>query len=144
VEPHGPAYIQEVSRKHILVGMALAVVALFVGVGSADSAAKVAPPAKPPPAKPPPKDHTSVSVGIAYSHGMLTLSSTKAGRAQIVMRSADGRRNWLTTVHLQPPTSTFRLKTLFPKITSGRYRIVVRPRFQDGFLSGAWITVAAR
>jgi hypothetical protein len=96
-------------------------------------------------AAPPPghgsKPHQGITVGIAYAHGDLVLSSAKAGRARIVMRSADGLHKLLKTVTLQTPTTVFQLRTLFPKIMKGRYRIVVSPRFKDGYLSGAWITV---
>ena len=109
---------------------------------SLGSSASGSPNAAPPPGKgQPPKHHDPVSVGIAYSHGALVLSSERAGRAQVVIRSADGRRHWLKTVKLQVPTTTLPLKKVFPHITTGRYRVVVRPLFDNGFLSGAWIVV---
>jgi hypothetical protein len=93
------------------------------------------------PAKHPPKVHDAVSVGIAFRHGSLILSSAKAGPAKILMRSADGHHSFVATVGLRTPTTTLLLKKLFPKITKGRYRVVVLPGFKDGFLSGRWINV---
>ena len=89
----------------------------------------------------PPKDHDAVSVGIAYRHGSLVLSSAKAGPAKILIRSKDGHHNFVASVTLLTPTTTLPLKRLFPKITQGRYRVVVLPGFKDGFLSGLWINV---
>jgi hypothetical protein len=131
------------SGNRLRSGIALLLGALAIGCASAAAAAPAAadPPVKLPPVEQPPKHGGGVSVGIAYRHGSLVLSSDKAGRAQILIRSADGRRHWLKAVRLQTPTTTLRLKTLFPKITPGRYRVVVRPLFAGGFLSGAWITV---
>jgi hypothetical protein len=121
-------------RARLLTGLLPILVAGILSVGFAAAA--------PPPGKgQPPKHHDSVSVGIAYSHGALVLSSEQAGRAQVVIRSADGRRHWLKTVKLQVPTTSLPLKKVFPHITSGRYRVVVRPLFDNGFLSGAWIVV---
>jgi hypothetical protein len=127
------AYAQGVTRTRLAFGLAPILVALILSVGFAAAA--------PPPGKGQPSKHHSVSVGIAYNHGVLVLSTDKAGRAQIVIRSADGRRHWLKTVKLQVPTTALSLKKVFPHITSGRYRVVVRPLFDDGFLSGAWIVV---
>jgi hypothetical protein len=91
--------------------------------------------------KHPPKVHDAVSVGIAYRHGSLILSSAKAGRAKILIRSEDGQHKFVTSVTLLTPETTWPLKKLFPKITKGRYRVVVLPSFKDGFLSGRWINV---
>jgi hypothetical protein len=121
------------SRKHVLTFTAVLVVAVFAGSGSALGGHM--------PVKHPPKHGRGVSVGIAYANGFLILSSEEAGRAQIVIRSADGRSHWLKTVKLHTPTTTLPLSKTFPRITSGRYRVVVRPLFDDGFLSGAWIVV---
>ena len=122
------------SRTRLAFGLAPILVALILSVGFAAAA--------PPPGNgQPPKHHASISVGIAYNHGALVLSSEQAGHAQVVIRSADGRRHWLRMVKLYVPTTTLPLKKVFPRITSGRYRVVVRPLFDDGFLSGAWITV---
>jgi hypothetical protein len=122
-----------VSRTRLALGLAPILVALILSVGFAAAA--------PPPGKGQPPKHHSISVGIAYNHGALVLSSEQAGHAQVVIRSADGRRHWLKTVKLLVPTTSLPLKKAFPHITSGRYRVVVRPLFDDGFLSGAWITV---
>ncbi len=92
-------------------------------------------------AKHAPKVHDGVSVGIAYRHGSLILSSAKAGPAKILIRSQDGHHKFVTSVTLLTPTTTWPLKKLFPKITKGRYRVVVLPGFKDGFLSGRWINV---
>ncbi len=92
-------------------------------------------------AKQPPKVRDGVSVGIAYRHGSLVLSSAKAGPAKILIRSKDGHHNFVASVRLLTPTTTLSLKQLFPKITKGRYRVVVLPGFKDGFLSGLWINV---
>jgi hypothetical protein len=94
-----------------------------------------------PAAKHPPKVHDAITVGIAYRHGLLILSSAKAGPASILLRSADGHHKFVASVALLTPTTTLTLKKLFPKITNGRYRVVVLPGFKDGFLSGRWITV---
>jgi hypothetical protein len=93
------------------------------------------------PAKHPPRAHDAVSVGIAYRHGSLILSSAKAGPAKILARSKDGHHKFVASVTLLTPTTTLPLKKLFPKITKGRYRVVVLPGFKDGFLSGRWIDV---
>jgi hypothetical protein len=122
------------TRTRLALGLGPILVALILSVGFAAAA--------PPPGKgQPPKQHAAISVGIAYSHGALVLSSDAPGRAQIVIRSADRRRHWLKTVKLQVPTTLLPLKKAFPHITSGRYRVVVRPLFDNGFLSGAWIVV---
>ena len=121
------------SRKHALTIIASLVVVVFGGVGSAQGGHA--------PVKHPPKHGRSVSVGIAYVNGYLILSTGVAGRAQVIVRSADGHHHWLKTVRLHTPTTNLRLTTTFPTITSGRYRVVVRPLFDDGFLSGAWIVV---
>jgi hypothetical protein len=121
------------TRARLALGLVPILVAAILSVGFAQAA--------PPPGKGQPPKHDAVSVGIAYSHGVLVLSSEAAGRAQIVIRSADGRRHWLKTVKLQVPTTALPLKKAFPHITSGRYRVVVRPLFDDGFLSGTWIVV---
>ncbi len=92
-------------------------------------------------AKHPPKVHDAVSVGIAYRHGSLILSTAKSGPAKILIRSQDGRHKFVTSVTLLTPTTTWPLKRLFPKITKGRYRVVVLPGFKVGFLSGRWINV---
>ena len=92
-------------------------------------------------AKHPPKVHDAITVGIAYRHGLLILSSAKAGPATILLRSADGHHKFVASVALITPTTTLTLKKLFPKITHGRYRVVVLPGFKDGFLSGRWIIV---
>jgi hypothetical protein len=131
-------------RSCLLSGTALLLVTLATAGASASAAVATAgqPPGKPaPPGSHPSKPSGDVSVGIAYHGGLLVLSSDRAGRAQIVLRSADGVRHWLKLVKLQTPTTTLRLKTLFPLITKGRYRVVVRPLFHGGFLSGSWITV---
>lgn len=127
------SYCQFMAGKRFLVGAITLVAAACLGVGVAT--------AKPPSGTRPPKHHRGITVGISYSNGSLVLASTVAGRAQIFMRSADGHHNWVQTVRLQAPTTSFPLKALFPKVTKGRYRVVVRPRFRNGFLSGAWITV---
>jgi hypothetical protein len=93
------------------------------------------------PAKHSPKVHDGISVGIAYRHGSLILTSAKAGPAKILARSKDGHHNFVASVTLLTPTTTLPLKKLFPKITTGRYRVVVLPGFKDGFLSGRWINV---
>src|SRR4051812_43752297 len=81
------AYAQHMTRARLAFGLAPILVALILSVGFAAAA--------PPPGKgQPPKKHDAVSVGIAYSHGALVLSSERAGHAQIVVRSADGRRHW--------------------------------------------------
>ena len=113
----------------------LAVIVIGAGAAGATAAGK-------PPLKHPPKHGRSVSVGISYANGFLILSTGVAGRAQIIIRSADGHRHWLKTVRLHTPSTMLPLSTTFPTITSGRYRVVVRPLFDNGFLSGAWITVA--
>ena len=92
-------------------------------------------------AKHPPKVHDGVSVGIAYRHGSLVLSSAKAGPAKILIRSKDGHHNFVASITLLTPKTALPLKQLFPKITRGRYRVVVLPGFKDGFLSGLWINV---
>ena len=117
------------------------IAALVLGSAAASAGAAPSKVAVRPPPKPPRKHHGGVAVAIAYRHGLLILSSSTAGRAQILIRSADGARKWVATVNLQTPTTTLRLKTLFPKITKGRYRIVVSPAFDGGFLSGVWIVV---
>ena len=121
------------SRKHALIFTAAIVVAVLGGGGSALGGHA--------PVKHPPKHGRSVSVGIAYAAGFLILTTDVAGRAQVIVRSDDGHRHWLKTVKLHTPTTKLPLTTTFPRITSGRYRVVVRPLFDDGFLSGVWIVV---
>ncbi len=116
------------------VTVLLLLTTLILGTVSSVSAGK-------PPVKHPPKHGRGVSVGIAYSGGFLILSSDVAGRAQIIVRSGDGHRHWLKTVRVHTPTTKLPLTKTFPRITSGRYRVVVRPLFENGFLSGAWIVV---
>lgn len=159
VVPRRPAYCQCVTSQRCLTCTTVVLIALAAGgaaaaarpvsLGSADKQppGKQSPATQAPPGKRSghgehaPKPHQSITVGIAYSNGALILSSARAGQARIVMRSADGRHKFLKLVTLQTPTTTLPLKQLFPKITTGRYQVVVSPRFRDGFLSGAWITV---
>ncbi len=136
--------------RYLLIRTALPVAALALAAPALAGPALAKPPpanhsvdsaGRDSPAKHPPKVHDSVSVGIAYRHGSLILSSAKAGPAKILARSKDGHHNFVASVTLLTPTTTLPLKKLFPKITKGRYRVVVLPGFKDGFLSGRWITV---
>ena len=121
----------------VFLGTRAAVLAVIViGAGAAGAATGTKPPVEHPP-----KHGQSVSVGIAAANGFLILSSERTGRAQIVVRSADGHRHWLKIVKLHAPTTMLPLAKTFPRITSGRYRVVVRPLFDNGFLSGGWILV---